>query len=56
MEDGVILFVAFAIGLTVGGITAGLMVNDDWRNILSQRGLSTYCPQDGRWAFKGECE
>jgi hypothetical protein len=44
------------IGLVIGiSVAASISVNE-WRNDTVKRGLAIYCPQDGQWAWIGECE
>ena len=44
----VIAFWAFFLGVTV--------VQSHYRTLLIQHGYGQYCPTDGHFAFKGECD
>ena len=49
----------FTIGLLIGGFLSGFgiwgMTNTNWHTETVERGLAMYCPDDGQWAWKGEC-
>lgn len=51
---------AFMAGLFLGLVSAAFAVwgatNSYWRTETVERGLALYCPDDGHWAWKGECE
>jgi hypothetical protein len=50
---------AFLFGLAIGvilAIGAWGMTKAVWRMDLVARDLAQYCPVDGAFAFKGECE
>lgn len=53
---------------TIAGLWAGLwlgilvavasweVTNNLWKEDTVERGLAMYCPDDGKWAWNGECE
>lgn len=43
------------VGLFLGAGIVFWSVNAQWKGKTVERGLATYCPEDGRWAWKGEC-
>ena len=49
----------FIAGMVLGAFLNGLFVtvvlNYNWRSDLAERGYAQYCPIDGRWAWKDEC-
>ncbi len=50
-------FIAAALGIAIVSASAALSVERVlWRTETVQRGLAIYCPQDGQWAWVGECE
>ena len=44
-----------AIVLSLGWIVAGV-TNRDWQFDTIERGLALHCPDNGAWAWKGECD
>jgi hypothetical protein len=52
-------FAGFAFGGYLGLLTAfwiGLKYEKDyWQTVTIERGLAQYCPTNGEWAWKGEC-
>ena len=44
------LWVAVIVGIATIGVT-----NNIWKDVTVERGLAIYCPDDGRWAWNGEC-
>lgn len=39
------------------GLIGGMGLSDNiWRGDVISRGFAEYCPEDGRFAFTGECE
>jgi hypothetical protein len=50
------LFVSFFLGLLIG-VGAGVdSQNDVWKKMTVERGLALHCPDDGVWAWNGECK
>jgi hypothetical protein len=51
--------IAFNFGLLVGAAVSAVLMffaaTSDWRNDLIGRGLAQYCPDDGAFAYVGEC-
>ena len=55
MPDGLkvlLWFSTFVIGFMIGLTLA----NAGWRAMMIERDYGLYCPQDGEFAFKGECD
>lgn len=48
------LFFGFCFGALVTVMAWGI-TNDVWKNEALERGLALYCPNDGQWAWNGEC-
>jgi hypothetical protein len=42
----------FILGLSLGSSTE----ESRWHKATIERGLAQYCPHDGEWAWKGECD
>ena len=40
----------------VVGIATIFVTNDLWKADTVERGLAMYCPDDGQWAWNGECK
>ena len=47
-------FVGLWLGLMVAIISWGV-TDSLWKIDAIERGLAMYCPDDGRWAWNGEC-
>lgn len=51
---------AFVAGLVLGILVILVLVasitKPMWRNEAVKRGYASYCPQNGEWAWKGECD
>ena len=43
------------LGLMVAVISWGV-TNNNWKSETVDRGIATYCPTDGQWAWNGECD
>lgn len=56
LELGAIIIGAFAFGVFVGAAAGFEGGSDAWRAETVQRGLATYCPTNGEWAWIGECD
>lgn len=58
-EFGAWLF-GIAIGLFIGTLFAQGSGADSqdrvWKKMTVERGLALYCPNDGVWAWNGECK
>ena len=48
------LFLGICFGATIAVVSWGI-TNDHWKNEALDRGLALYCPNDGEWAWMGEC-
>jgi len=52
--------VGFVIGMLIGAIVSGFFVGGitkhEWEASTISRGYAIYCPNDGYFAFKGECD
>ena len=49
----------FLLGLIVAAVLAEIILdveNTAWKQMSVQRGYASYCPMDGKWAWKGECK
>jgi len=50
----------FIFGILLGLITAAVYGYSEadfyWREQATERGLGQYCPNNGEWAWKGECD
>jgi len=42
------------LGLMVAVIAWGV-TDSNWKHETVERGLALYCPNDGQWAWNGEC-
>lgn len=40
----------------LGALFGALIVSEAWEETAIERGLAMYCPLDGKWAWKGECD
>lgn len=57
-------FAAWLFGIAVGLFLGILFVldagtdkqNGVWKKLTVERGLALYCPDDGVWAWNGECK
>ena len=51
---------ALIMGMIVGALISALfvssIVNTAWKTATINRDLALYCPLNGNWAWKGECE
>lgn len=47
-------WIGFWFGVMVAVLAWGV-TNTGWKHDTVQRGLATYCPTDGQWAWVGEC-
>jgi len=43
-------------GVVIGVLLTLLATTFVWHIRLIERGHAEYCPKNGEWAFKGECE
>lgn len=51
---GIFVGMVFGLGLTFPlGVT---FERGGWQQTTVERGLAQYCPLNGEWAWKGECE
>lgn len=48
--------VVFLSGAMVGKYFQWEHTNAKWQSDLIERNLAVYCPDDGAFAFKGECK
>jgi hypothetical protein len=56
-ESAFVLAITVIAAMIFGTISVThLAVNTEWRADTVARGLAQYCPTDGAWAWKGECE
>lgn len=54
---GIGLVAGLGIALVVGGLVYWLSPNDtSWQVEAVQRGHGLYCPDNGQFAWKGECK
>lgn len=44
------------IGAFFGAMAGVALSASNWRSDTVERGLALYCPDNGHWAWKGECE
>ena len=51
--SGFVLGLAF--GLFVTWVGGSLAATSYWKSEIVERGLATYCPKNGEWAWIGEC-
>jgi hypothetical protein len=53
-------FVAWLFGIAVGFLLGALFAQGSgdrvWKKMTVERGLALYCPDDGVWAWNGECK
>ena len=47
--------VGLGLGLMVAVISWGV-TNSIWKSETVNRGFAAYCPDDGQWAWNGECD
>ncbi len=51
------LIAAIAIMMFASGLTLGISaVNYIYKGGAIERGFAEYCPTNGKWRWKGECE
>jgi capsular polysaccharide biosynthesis protein len=56
MDDSSASFLAgIVIGLGIA-IFSNMLQHNVWRTDTVNRGLAIYCPNNGEWAWKGECD
>lgn len=48
------VFMFVIAGIAMLGVTRD--ANTRWHNEIISRGYAQYCPNNGEWAWKGECE
>ena len=48
------LVIGVWVGLTAAIVAWGVTTST-WKADTVQRGLAMYCPDDGEWAWNGEC-
>lgn len=53
-DNFVIIFAAMAFGCFCG-IVGGAIAGTYYERAAVQRGFAMHCPDDGEWAWKGEC-
>ena len=53
---GVGVVVGFFATTFLFGWIVHINVNNKWRSEIIQRDLAQYCPDNGEWAWKGECK
>jgi hypothetical protein len=49
------LYICLLIGL-LAAVGAWGVTHSLWKADTVQRGLAMYCPDNGQWAWNGECE
>lgn len=53
-------FWGFMLGLLLGTVWVfwfgAWSERHDWQRDTIERGLAQYCPNNGEWAWKGECD
>lgn len=50
------LFLGLVVGVIIGVIFATNITNEQWHTDLINRGHAIYCPINGEFAYKGECQ
>jgi hypothetical protein len=55
MSDFPIYFACTVLAFMVGCAVGAVDRESIWNQELINRGLAQYCPDDGAFAFKGEC-
>ncbi len=56
MDEGGAFFVGCIVGAVVATIFTAGILTQDWHVDLINRGYAIYCPDDGEFAYKGECD
>lgn len=56
MDDTLAVITFLAIVAAILIIPAMVIMDNQWKMDTVNRGLALYCPNDGQWAWKGECE
>lgn len=59
MSDGLALFIVSLAVVGIALLTSVMMVSEEKasiRNEAIQRGYALYCPANGHFAWKGECD
>lgn len=51
----VAVLVSFFFGASLGAAIVSSVAHVSWRNDAIEHGFGLYCPNDGRFAWKGEC-
>ena len=54
--DAVAAFAGMVVAMVVAGAIVYHASRSAWQNDLIARGLAIYCPENGDFAFKGECK
>jgi hypothetical protein len=54
-ETIAVLWAGLMFGLLLAVASWGV-THSLWKADTVERGLAMYCPDDGRWAWNGECE
>ena len=55
-DDGGAFFLGCIVGAAVAVFFTIHILNGDWHVDLINRGYAIYCPDDGGFAYKGECD
>lgn len=56
MSEGNSFITGIVIGGLIVGIMTGLTVSSSYEKSAIERGYALYCPTDGNFAWKGECD
>lgn len=55
-EDMGLIIIGFIVGFIISGTLGTLLTSNEWKYELITRNLAIYCPDNGKFAFVGECE
>ncbi len=56
MDDGGVFIVVLVVGLIIGILIGHIATSQDFQAEAIQRGYALFCPQDGEFAWKDECD
>lgn len=55
-NDALTYVFLLVVGMILGCLNVVAITQSSWRSDTVERGLAVYCPDNGHWAWKGECE
>lgn len=56
MDDGGVFIIVLVVGLIIGILIGHIATSQDFQAEAIQRGYALFCPQDGEFVWKDECD